>query len=98
FMEANLDADIGIVDVAASASISMRALQYGFRKARGVSPMGWLKQRRLERVRAELLAADPAETTVTDGAPPRGVGHLRRFAAAYLSRFGELPSVTLHRR
>jgi AraC-like DNA-binding protein len=98
FMEANLGADIGIADVAASASISLRALHYGFQKARGVSPMVWLKQRRLDRVRTELLAADPAETTVTDVALRWGLVHLGRFAADYLARFGELPSVTLHRR
>jgi len=98
FMDANLGADIGIGDVASSASISMRALQYGFRNVHGVSPMVWLKQRRLDRVHAALLAADPAETTVTDVALRWGFVHLGRFAADYLSRFGELPSATLHRR
>ncbi len=98
FMVANLGADIGIGDVAAGASISMRALQYGFRNVHGVSPMVWLKQRRLDRVHATLLAADPAETTVTDVALRWGFVHLGRFAADYLSRFGERPSVTLRRR
>jgi AraC-like DNA-binding protein len=98
FMEANLGADIGIADVAASTSISMRALQYGFRNAHGIAPMVWLKQRRLDRVHTDLLAADPAETSVTDIAFRWGFIHLGRFAADYRARFGELPSVTLHRR
>lgn len=98
FMEANLNNDIGIADIAVGASISMRALHYGFRKVYGVSPMVWLKQHRLDRVRADLIAANPFETTVTEVALRWGLVHLGRFAAEYRARFGELPSTTLYRR
>ncbi|HKY64630.1 MAG TPA: AraC family transcriptional regulator [bacterium] len=98
FMEANLDGDIGIQEISAGASIGIRTLYYGFQKAHGISPMAWLKQRRLDRVRAELLAAHPAETTVTDVALRWGFFHLGRLASDYRARFGELPSETLQRR
>jgi AraC-like DNA-binding protein len=97
FMAANLGADIGIIDIARAASVSVRTLHDGFRGAHGTSPLRWLKQQRLDRVRAELVEATPAETSVTEVAMRWGIVHLSRFAAEYRARFGELPSQTLAR-
>jgi AraC-like DNA-binding protein len=49
---------------------------------------------RLERVREELLCAEPGET-VTAIAMRWGFTHLARFSGIYRARFGELPSQTL---
>jgi len=98
FMLANLAGPIGIVDVVASAGVSMRTLYQGFQDCQGVSPMAWLRQRRLERIRAELMTGSPEETRVTEVALRWGLSHLGRFASHYRAAFGESPSQTLRRR
>jgi transcriptional regulator GlxA family with amidase domain len=59
--------------------------------------MGFLKQRRLEAANRELLAADPAETHVTDVALRYGFYQMGRFAVEYRRAFHEPPSQTLRR-
>lgn len=51
----------------------------------------------MERVRADLLEADPSTTTVALVARRWGYLHLGRFSGAYRARFGEFPKDTLHR-
>lgn len=76
------------------AGVSVRRLQQGFREYVGMTPFEYLNSVRLERARAELLAAQPP-TTVLDIALNCGITHTGRFAAAYRRRYGELPSTTL---
>jgi AraC-like DNA-binding protein len=83
-------------DLAALTGISMSSLYAGFRRFRGYSPMQFLKQVRLDRIRNELLVGSP-EKTIKDVASRWGFTHLGRFSAAYEERFGELPSHTLSR-
>ncbi|MCZ6511927.1 MAG: helix-turn-helix domain-containing protein, partial [Alphaproteobacteria bacterium] len=59
--------------------------------------MAYLKSERLCRARAELLAADPAQVTVTEIATKWYFFHLGRFSGCYRKAFGEPPSVTLKR-
>jgi AraC-like DNA-binding protein len=79
------------------AGCSLRSLYAGFQEFCGVSPMEYLRQLRLEQVRADLLASDAA-ATVAGVALRWGFGHLGRFSAEYKARFGELPRETLRRR
>ena len=81
--------------LAGIAGVAVRTLQEAFRRHLGTTPMEYLRQVRLERVRADLLAADPARTTVSEVAHRWGFAHLGRFAAAYGRRYGEHPSRTL---
>jgi AraC-like DNA-binding protein len=81
--------------LAAIAQVGVRALQDAFRKHVGMSPTAYVTEVRLQRVRGQLLAADPASTTVTDVAYRWGFAHLGRFAQRYRARFGESPSQTL---
>ncbi|MFE0514560.1 AraC family transcriptional regulator [Streptomyces sp. NPDC058964] len=82
-------------ELADLAGVSGRWLQEVFRREVGTSPMTYLRDVRMDRVRAELAAADPGTTTVSDVAYRWGFGHLGRFAEKYRARFGELPSQTL---
>lgn len=82
--------------LAAAVSVSVRALQAGFRRYAGVSPATYLRDVRLGRVHDALSAAVPGQT-VTDAALAWGFVHLGRFAGAYRQRFGESPSETLGR-
>ena len=51
---------------------------------------------RLDRARAELLAADPARESVAAGAYRWGFASPDRFAAAYHRAYGVPPDRTLH--
>jgi AraC-like DNA-binding protein len=83
------------VDVARRAGLSVRALQDGFARHVGVSPMTYLRQVRLRRAHADLRAADPARRTVAGVAARWGFTHLGRFAAMYRQHYGVAPSQTL---
>ncbi len=97
FVEASLEADIvpTIVDICRTLGISERTLQYAFRAYVDMSPLAYLRLRRLNRVRATLRASDPQTSTVTVIAMHFGFLHLGRFALDYKQLFGELPSATL---
>ena len=98
YLETNPDLDIGVAEVAAACHVSIRALQLAFRRHLDTTPMGYLRQIRLDRVHTDLLAADPtAGTTVGEVAARWGVLGSGRFSAQYRDVFGELPSETLRR-
>jgi AraC-like DNA-binding protein len=59
--------------------------------------MQHVEQVRMVHARRELLAADPAQTSVTRIANQWGFTHLSRFAGRYQTVYGENPSTTLRR-
>ncbi|MFJ3670793.1 AraC family transcriptional regulator [Streptomyces sp. NPDC090106] len=81
--------------LASIAQVSVRTLQEAFRKHVGMSPMAYVNDVRLSRVRVQLRASAPGTTTVSDVAYQWGFAHLGRFARRYRARFGETPSQTL---
>jgi AraC-like DNA-binding protein len=83
--------------LAVRAHLSVRSLQEGFARDLGVPPMTYLRQVRLRAARERLRRASSSETSVATVAAGLGLSHLGRFAAAYRSAFGELPSETLRR-
>lgn len=89
-----------LAELAQRAGCSTRSLQDGFQRHVGVSPMTYLRDVRLNRAHADLVAADPEFTSVAAIAGRWGCAHLGRFAAAYRARHGTTPSDTLrtHRR
>lgn len=97
FIEEHAHEPITVCDMAAHVGVSSRSLYTGFRKYRGTSPMLHLKETRLNRVREQLLRAEPGRTTVTAVAYQWGFGHLGHFTTDYKRRFGESPSETLAR-
>jgi AraC-like DNA-binding protein len=98
-VESAWDTPLTIADLAEFAGVSERSLHAAFRRRLGVSPMAYVRRRRLDRAREELLSATPTgSTTVTYVALRNGFAHGGRFAAAYRQRFGESPSDTLRRR
>jgi AraC-like DNA-binding protein len=72
--------------------VSARALQEGFRQHIGGTPMQFLRDARLRRVRLDLLSA--SAESVSEIALRWGFTHLGRFASYYRARYGELPSQT----
>ncbi|WP_181776072.1 helix-turn-helix transcriptional regulator [Amycolatopsis pittospori] len=99
FLEANPDIDLGVADIARACRVSVRALQLAFRRHLDTTPMAYLRRVRLDRVRADLLDADPgAGATVTRIAAKWGFVDGSRFSAYYRETFGEAPSHTLRNR
>ncbi|MEU6844140.1 AraC family transcriptional regulator [Streptomyces sp. NPDC046716] len=81
--------------LAAVAQVSLRTLQEAFSRHVGMSPMAYVTEVRLQRVRMQLRTSPPGTATVTDVAYQWGFAHLGRFAQRYRARFGETPSQTL---
>ncbi|NYT67257.1 AraC family transcriptional regulator [Pusillimonas noertemannii] len=94
FMEANLQEEVSVGDIARHSGASVRSLSRMCRMQYGVSPMQLLRDMRLDKVRAELAAAS-ADASVSEVALRWGLAHLGRFAASYRQRFGEAPHETL---
>jgi AraC-like DNA-binding protein len=88
---------ISIGDLAGAANVSVRSLFNGFRRFRGLTPMGYLKALRLDLAHDELRRADPAERSVTEIAMACGFTHMSKFARDFAGRFGERPSAVLGR-
>jgi len=98
YIERNLSEPVTMSSVAEHVGVSVRSIQQGFSDELGQSPMAYLRERRLERVREELTDAVAGDgATVTAIAQRWGFNHLGSFAALYRKRWGESPSQTLHR-
>jgi AraC-like DNA-binding protein len=95
FIEQHPDLDISVADIAAAASVSIRAVQVAFRRHFDTTPMQYLRVVRLDRVHRELLAANPTGATVTDIATRWGFYNHSRFAARYRRAYGVTPRDTL---
>lgn len=87
-------------DVASHLGISLRSLYQGFQRYRGISPKTFLRNARLDGIRAELIATrqEKKNETVTQIAMSWGFTHLGHFTKAYFTKFNEFPSVTLRKR
>ncbi|WP_329404402.1 AraC family transcriptional regulator [Streptomyces melanogenes] len=95
FIEANLAEHISLSDIAGAAGCSPRTLNSAFRGRFGFSPMSYVRNLRLDRIREDILASSDPVGTI---AYRWGVSHLGRFAGEYRDRFAELPSATATRR
>ncbi|GHG93291.1 AraC family transcriptional regulator [Pseudodonghicola xiamenensis] len=95
-MEAEACEAPAISDVAMRVGVSGRTLSEGFRRFRGITPRDFLRDRRLDGIRAALERAQPGQT-VTSIASDWGYVNFGALARAYRQRFGENPSQTLLR-
>lgn len=96
FIDRNLARPISVNEVATAAGVSTRTIQNQFMEDLHQTPTSYIRNRRLERVRADLADARPMNgITVTDIAARWGFTHLGRFSVTYRARFGESPSKTL---
>ncbi|QFZ20025.1 AraC family transcriptional regulator [Saccharothrix syringae] len=95
FLDAHAAEDISVADIAAAARVGVRAVQLAFRRHLDTTPMTYLQGIRLDHAHRDLLAADPARTTVSRIAARWGFANHGRFTAAYRAAYGVLPSSTL---
>ncbi|MDD1016214.1 AraC family transcriptional regulator [Pseudomonas rubra] len=97
YIDANLHQDIGVSQLMTVARVSERSLYSLFERHAGLSPKGYVRQRKLARIHAALQDPSSPVRNVTEIALDYGFLHLGRFAESYRQRFGELPSVTFKR-
>lgn len=97
YMRANVGEPLRIRDVADACSVTPRTLENGFRNFKGMTPIAYLRQLRLEAVRRELVASDGC-ARISEIARRWGFVDLGRFAERYRREFGELPSETVRKR
>jgi AraC-like DNA-binding protein len=97
FIESHLHEDIKLGDIAAATQVCSRLLQKAFSHHCGCSPMRFLTQSRLQRIRQELEAA-PSDIKIVDVMMQYGFTQGGKFAKEYQQLFGEKPSETLKRR
>lgn len=95
-IHANLARPLTTAELARTANVSVRMLQLDFHRHLGLTPSAYIRHLRLERVHADLLAADLAVgDSVTEIALRWGFTHLGRFSAQYREMYGVTPSTTL---
>lgn len=97
YIDNHADQPLTVAQIAGAACISVRALEEGFRRHLGCTPMVYLREKRLALAHDSLrkAARDGLPTTLSDIAYQHGFFHLGRFAAYYKARFGKSPSATL---
>ncbi|WP_285650884.1 AraC family transcriptional regulator [Actinomycetospora sp. NBRC 106375] len=95
YLEEHAAEDVDVTDVAEVAGLGVRGLQMAFRRWRGTTPLGHLREIRLARAHEELRSADPRTATVADVAARWHFTHPGRFSVTYRRRYGCSPSDTL---
>ena len=93
YVENHLAEPICIEDLAQAAGTSARSLFGAFKRFRQMSPMRYVRFRRLQQVHRILRNDDPV-TPIAEIAAEWGFGHPGRFASEYTRQFGETPSQT----
>jgi AraC-like DNA-binding protein len=96
FIESNLHEDIKVGDIATAVGVCARLLQKAFSHQCGCSPMRFVTQERLQRIRQELDRST-ADTKIVDVMMDYGFTQGGKFAKEYQQLFGEKPSETLKR-
>jgi AraC family ethanolamine operon transcriptional activator len=95
FMIANIDQPLTLKDLYTAVKTSPRTLSYGVHDLFEMSPMEYLKIKRLNGVRRTLKTCDPNQATVSAIATHWGFWSMGHFSRDYKQLFGELPSETL---
>jgi AraC-like DNA-binding protein len=96
-IDKRIDQKINMPALCAEIGIPERTLRMCCAESLGVSPTRYLLLRRLNKARWALRRADPSRTSVAEIARSYQFLELGRFAVAYRTTFGELPSTTLQR-
>lgn len=92
YLLAHLSEPLSLTDIERVSGMSVRNLQLVFQREFGLTPMAWLKEQRLMRVRQALQSN--SEDTVEALALWAGFQTMPSFFLAYKKRFGETPGQT----
>ena len=90
----HLEQAMTVDELARIGGMNKRSLQRAFQSRFEMSPLEFVRRRRLEQARS-MLASGASGTTVTTAALRAGFSHMGRFARDYHAQYGEKPSETL---
>lgn len=96
FIEDNAHHDLTPAQIAAWSHVSIRSLQVAFRRHLDTTPMAYLREVRMARVRRDLVTGDGSEG-VAQIAARWGFLHQGHFGQSYRRSYGETPGATLRR-
>ncbi|MCM2443298.1 AraC family transcriptional regulator [Agrobacterium vitis] len=93
YIEANLASPITVSEIAFAAGVSVRSLQIAFRESKGITPVQYIIECRLDRVH-DALKRGFAPGYISQIANAWGFQHHADFSRRYRKRFGETPKQT----
>lgn len=96
YIRANWNRPLTVEEIAGACGISVRSVFARFKQHRGMAPLTYLRNLRLDHAHQKLLV-DP-EASVISIAMACGFSSFGHFARRYRERFGELPSTTRAQR
>ena len=86
-----------ISDLCLQLRVSRRTLNHAFMRVLGITPVAYMRNIRLHRVRAQLQGTPEQVVTIASVAGKWGFWHMSLFSRYYRELFGELPMATLNR-
>lgn len=94
-VEADLASTPTTEELCQQLGVSPRAMQYAFKELMGVGVAQYIRARKLNAVREELIRRRGENVTVWAIAASYGFGHASRFAEQFRRQFGQYPSAVL---
>jgi AraC family transcriptional regulator, ethanolamine operon transcriptional activator len=94
YMRDHIDESISLQNLSDASGCRPRSLINAFEAFTGLTPMAYLKAKRLNGVRKTLMATVQNQVRIIDIAMDWGFEHMGHFAADYRAMFGERPSGT----
>jgi methylphosphotriester-DNA--protein-cysteine methyltransferase len=99
FIANHLTHPLTVTQIAEGVGVNIHDLQVAFHRHGDTTPMAYLRQTRLFRVRAELRTLPGGHAdTIPEVAARWGFAHYGHFTAAYEGEFGEHPETTIRSR
>lgn len=93
----NVDSPLTISELCTHLRISRRTLNHAFVRVIGITPVAYMRNIRLNRVRRELKSKPHQITSIASVAIKWGFWHMSLFSRYYRELFGECPMETLIR-
>lgn len=84
-----------IGDLCTTLNVSRRTLNHAFKQVLGITPVAYMRNVRLHRIRAELKFSPKQVTSIANVATRWGFWHMSLFSRYYRELFGESSSMTL---
>ncbi|SNR79619.1 transcriptional regulator, AraC family [Methylobacillus rhizosphaerae] len=93
----NFGCPLTISELCIELRVSRRTLNHAFARVLGITPVTYMRNVRLHRVRAELQFSPQQITSIANVAAKWGFWHMSLFSRYYRELFGECPNETLLR-
>lgn len=94
YIEENIYFPLALSDISAAAGMSVRALQANFRRHFGLTPFGYIINKRLTHVHEDLMNIDKSDMSIREIARHWGFIHVSDFGRRYQLKFGCTPTET----